>query len=108
MMQEVSQQHDIIPMGQNAREIEHFVNFFVNFFGYSPAEALGCATFVGCDLMGLKGELGAVKTRALADILLVEGSPLADPSALVRPRSTCDDRERWQDALRPGRQARRF
>ena len=68
-------------MGQNAREIERFVNFF----GYSPAEALGCATLVGCDLMGLKGELGVVKTRALADILLVEGSPLADPSALVDP-----------------------
>ena len=35
--------------------------------------------------MGLKGELGAIKPGALADILLVEGNPLADPSALVGP-----------------------
>src|SRR5208337_1671597 len=49
------------------------------FFGYSPAEALRCATSVGGELMGLKGELGVIRPGALADILLVEGNPLADP-----------------------------
>ena len=65
----------ITPMGQNARDIGHFVKFF----GYTPAEALRCATAVGGELMGHKGELGVVKAGALADLLLVDGNPLADP-----------------------------
>ena len=71
----------ITPMGQNARDIGHFVKFF----GYTPAEALRCATSVGGELMAHKGELGVVKPGALADLVLVEGDPLADPSVLVGP-----------------------
>jgi imidazolonepropionase-like amidohydrolase len=71
----------LTPMGQNARDIGHFVKHF----GYSPAEALRCATQVGGELMGHKGELGLVKEGALADLLLVEGNPLADLSILVGP-----------------------
>ena len=71
----------ITPMGQNARDIGHFVKFF----GYSPAEALKCATAVGGDLMGHKGELGVVKEGALADMLLVDGNPLEDQTLLVGP-----------------------
>ncbi len=71
----------VTPMGQNARDIGHFVKFF----GYSPAEALKCATAVGGDLMGHKGELGVIAEGALADILLVDGDPLADQSILVGP-----------------------
>jgi imidazolonepropionase-like amidohydrolase len=71
----------ITPMGQNARDIGHFVKFF----GYSPVEALRCATSIGGALMGHAGELGVVKPGALADLLLVEGNPLADPSVLVGP-----------------------
>lgn len=71
----------VTPMGQNARDIGHFVKFF----GYPPAEALKCATAVGADLMGYKGELGIIKEGALADILLVDGNPLEDQSVLVGP-----------------------
>ena len=71
----------ITPMGQNARDIGHFVKFF----GYTPAEALKCATAVGGDLMGLKGELGVIRKGALADLLLVDGDPLKDQSILVGP-----------------------
>ena len=71
----------ITPMGQNARDIGHFVKFF----GYTPAEALKCATAVGADLMGHKGELGIVSEGALADLLLVDADPLKDQSVLVGP-----------------------
>jgi imidazolonepropionase-like amidohydrolase len=71
----------LTPMGQNARDIGHFVKFF----GYSPAEALRCATAVGGELMGHKGELGLIRPGALADILLVDGNPLIDQSVLVGP-----------------------
>ena len=71
----------VTPMGQNARDIGHFVKFF----GYTPAEALKCATAVGGEIMGLKGELGLIKAGALADLLLVDGDPLKDQSVLVGP-----------------------
>ncbi len=71
----------VTPMGQNARDIGHFVKFF----GYSPAEALRCATVVGGELMGHKGELGLIAPGALADLLLVDGNPLEDQSVLVGP-----------------------
>jgi len=72
----------VTPIGQNARDIGHFVKFF----GYTPAEALKCATAVGGDLMGHRGELGLIKEGALADILLVDGNPLLDQSVLVGPQ----------------------
>jgi imidazolonepropionase-like amidohydrolase len=71
----------VTPIGQNARDIGHFVKFF----GYSPAEAMRCATKVGGELMGHKDELGVIREGALADLLLVEGNPLADLSLLVGP-----------------------
>jgi imidazolonepropionase-like amidohydrolase len=60
------------PQGENARDIEHFVNLL----GYSPSEALVCATRHGAQLMGI--EAGLVKAGCLADLLLVDGDPVAD------------------------------
>jgi imidazolonepropionase-like amidohydrolase len=71
----------ITPMGQNARDIGHFVKFF----GYSPAEALRSATKIGGALMGHEGQLGVVREGALADLLLIDGNPLTDQSVLVGP-----------------------
>jgi len=71
---------DMTPQGANARDIEHFVKLF----GYSPAEALVCATRIGAELMGMGGELGQVREGFLADLLLVDGDPLADIAILQR------------------------
>jgi imidazolonepropionase-like amidohydrolase len=68
----------ITPMGMNARDIEHFVKHF----GYSPAEALQCATRVGAELMAKGDELGQVREGYLADLLLVRGDPVKDVSLL--------------------------
>ncbi len=64
------------PQGSNARDIEHFVKLF----GYSPGEALQCATRIGGELMGM--DLGLVREGYLADLLLVDGDPLTDVSIL--------------------------
>jgi len=69
------------PMGQNARDIEHFVRYF----GYSPVEALRCATAVGAELMGMGDELGQVREGFLADLILVKGDVTQDVS-LVQSR----------------------
>ncbi|MEI7970473.1 MAG: amidohydrolase family protein [Betaproteobacteria bacterium] len=60
------------PQGENARDIE----LYVKLFGYSPCEALQCATRVGGALMGLA--VGQIREGWLADLLLVHGDPLAD------------------------------
>ena len=67
--------------GTNARDL----GFFVQYFGYSTAEALVCATRNGGALMaiGRDDKLGEVKEGYLADLLLVDGDPLADPSVLL-------------------------
>ncbi len=62
------------PQGTNARDLEHFVELF----GYSPAEALVCATKVGGEMMGMADELGQVREGFLADLLLVDGDPTRD------------------------------
>lgn len=62
------------PQGTNARDLEHFVNLF----GYSPAEALVCATSVGGRMMDVGDELGQVREGYLADLLLVDGDPTRD------------------------------
>jgi imidazolonepropionase-like amidohydrolase len=70
----------ITPMGQNARDIEHFVKYF----GYSNNEALKCATIVGNQLMGTGNEGGEVKEGYLADLLLVDGDPLKNVAVLQK------------------------
>ncbi|MCP4382112.1 MAG: amidohydrolase family protein [Hyphomicrobiales bacterium] len=68
----------VTPMGQNARDIQHFVDYF----GISPVEALTSATRIGAQLMGFGDELGMVREGYLADLLLVDGNPVADVSLL--------------------------
>lgn len=68
----------LTPMGQNARDIDHFVQFF----GYSPTEALKCATTIGAELMGMADRIGKVKEGFLADLILVKGDPTLDVTLL--------------------------
>jgi imidazolonepropionase-like amidohydrolase len=44
----------------------------------SPREVLHSATVVGAELLSRVGKLGAVAPGALADLLVVDGDPLAD------------------------------
>jgi imidazolonepropionase-like amidohydrolase len=60
--------------GTNARDLQ----FFVDYYGYSPAEALVCATRYGGQAMRDEGDLGTIQEGALADLLLVDGNPLED------------------------------
>jgi imidazolonepropionase-like amidohydrolase len=62
------------PQGTNARDIEYFVDLV----GMSPMEAILAATKYGGQIMGMGDELGQVKEGFLADLLLVDGDPIAD------------------------------
>jgi imidazolonepropionase-like amidohydrolase len=62
------------PIGEDARDLEHFVNLF----GFTPMEAIVAATRWGGEIMMQPGELGVIKPGALADLLLVDGDPASD------------------------------
>ena len=64
----------VTPHGTYARDLW----VFVKILGFSPMETLVAATKLGGEIMGQPGELGVVKACALADLLLVDGDPLAD------------------------------
>jgi imidazolonepropionase-like amidohydrolase len=66
------------PQGRNARDLE----LFVKLLGFTPAEAIMAATRHGGALMGRANELGQVRVGFLADLLLVDGDPLADIAIL--------------------------
>lgn len=66
------------PIGNNARDLEHFVNYL----GFTPMEAIVAATRQGGEIMMKGGELGQIQPGYLADLLLVDGDPAADVSIL--------------------------
>ena len=53
--------------------------------GLAPMEVIVAATGGGARALGLEGELGAIAPGLAADILVVDGDPLADIAALARP-----------------------
>jgi imidazolonepropionase-like amidohydrolase len=71
------------PHGTYARDLW----LFVKILGFSPAETLVAATRLGGELMGRPGELGVIAAGALADLLLVDGDPLADIALLQDRRA---------------------
>lgn len=70
------------PHCQNARDLE----FFVKYLGFTPMEAIRCTTLYGGQVMMREHELGVVKEGFLADLLLVDGDPLANLAILRDPK----------------------
>ena len=70
------------PHGTNAMDLEYFVKYV----GFTPMEAILSATKLGGEIMMRPGELGVVRAGALADLLLVDGDPLAN-LAVLRDKS---------------------
>ena len=62
------------PQGTNAKDIQTFVDML----GFTPMEAIQAATKYGGEIMGMANELGMVREGYLADLLLVDGDPVAD------------------------------
>jgi imidazolonepropionase-like amidohydrolase len=66
------------PHGENAKDLEYFVKYL----GMTPMETLVSCTRWGGQMMMKGGELGEIKDGYLADLLLVDGDPLANISIL--------------------------
>ena len=70
------------PHCQNARDLE----FFVKYLGFTPMEAIRSTTLYGGQIMMREHELGVVKDGFLADLMLVDGDPLANLAILRDPK----------------------
>ena len=79
------------PHGNNARDL----TYFVELLGFTPSEAIVAATRFGGAIMGLPGELGEIREDCLADMILVDGDPLANLSIL-------EDRRRLLAIMKDG------
>src|SRR3954453_21783877 len=66
------------PHGTYARDLQHFVERL----GFTPMEAILSAPALGGEIMLRPDELGKVQPGYLADLLLVDGDPLADITVL--------------------------
>jgi imidazolonepropionase-like amidohydrolase len=64
--------------GENTRELGWFVKA-----GMTPEQALRTATTNAADLLGKEKELGAVAPGYFADMIVVEGDPLADINVAI-------------------------
>ncbi|PYS52830.1 MAG: hypothetical protein DMG13_14995 [Acidobacteria bacterium] len=54
-------------------ELQDYVNA-----GLTPFEALQTATTAAADALGAAGDLGSIEAGKLADLVFVDGNPLAD------------------------------
>jgi len=70
----------LVPGESLLRELELFVAA-----GISPLRALQCATIDAVEFLGVGHEQGRVAIGKRADLLLLDGNPLVDFSAIRRP-----------------------
>jgi imidazolonepropionase-like amidohydrolase len=69
--------------GENLGEIK----LLVDYGGFSPMGAIEAGTRIAARVLGLEKELGTIEEGKLADLVMVEGNPLEDITALLKPES---------------------
>ena len=70
------------PHGDYAKEL----TFFVKYVGFSALDTIKCATRTGAEILGREKEIGTLEAGKLADVLIVDGDPVADISILENRR----------------------
>jgi imidazolonepropionase-like amidohydrolase len=71
-------------VGRYARELP----LYAAEFGMAPADVLSWATRVPGEMLSRGAKVGVVTAGALADLIVVDGDPVADLSLLARPNET--------------------
>lgn len=83
----------VSPYGEwHARELE----LLVTYAGLSPLEAISAGTQGGATMIGLDGKLGIIAPGMLADLIVVDGDPVADIRVL-------QDKRRIEAVIKDGR-----
>ena len=81
----------VYPHGLNARQFAYMVNN-----GMTPLQAIRSATVEAATLLGREAEIGRLQAGALADMIAVEGDPLADVRVLERVTGVIKGGERYR------------
>ena len=103
----------VTPIGEwHARELE----MLVEYCGFSPMEALVAGTANGAIALRMEGEIGTLEVGRKADVLVVDGDPLADVTILQDPAKISNVVSRGAEVdrtspiperrIRPGEQVR--
>ena len=71
----------VYPHGQNARQFHSLLKL-----GLTPAQILAMATTSAAELLGWSDRAGAIAAGHYADLVAVDGDPLADLTELERVR----------------------
>ena len=71
----------VFPHGTNGREFE----LLVRFGGLTAMQAIQAGTMSAATLLGREAEVGSVEAGKLADLVAVDGDPLANIALLQRP-----------------------
>jgi len=69
----------VYPHGLNAHEFAVYVKL-----GMTPLQAIQTATVNDADLLGWSDRIGTVEAGKFADLIAVDGDPLADVTTLER------------------------
>jgi len=68
---------ELLPFGKNAEELELLVDL-----GFTPMEAIVAGTKTAAEAIQMGDELGTLEAGKIADVIIVQGDPLADISCL--------------------------
>ena len=81
----------VYPHGLNARQFAYMVRY-----GMTPLQAIRAATAEAAALIGHEGEIGTLRPGAFADMIAVEGDPLADVRVLESVAGVIKGGERYR------------
>jgi imidazolonepropionase-like amidohydrolase len=76
----------VYPHGDNAKQFATMAEW-----GMKPLESIRAATLEAAVLVGLEGKTGSIETNYFADVIAVDGDPLADAAVLTRVKFVMKD-----------------
>jgi imidazolonepropionase-like amidohydrolase len=76
----------VYPHGDNAKQFATMAEW-----GMKPLESIRAATLEAAVLVGLEGKAGSIESNYFADVIAVDGDPLADPAVMTRVKFVMKD-----------------
>lgn len=71
--------------------VAHDIGILRDAIGYTPLESITCATLNGAKVLGIDSRTGTVRVGLEADLIVVDGDPLAEVRVFFEPRLVVSD-----------------